>query len=203
MKKPKKSSRFERIAYALFAAPVRFFARIHVTGKENIPAEGGCVVCVNHMAFWDPIVLSAAFPVARMPRYLAKAELFRIPVLRGLLRAFGAIPLDRGGSDVGGLKRMIRLAEEGEMVGIFPQGTRCPGMNPADTQPKNGAALIACRSGADMLPVCIKTKDERYRFLRRKDVYIGLVGPIVGASVGPSVIGFWAFGKEVTFVSEG
>ena len=173
MKNTMKTSRFQRIAYALFAAPVRFFARIHVTGKENIPAEGGCVVCVNHMAFWDPIVLSAAFPVARMPRYLAKAELFRIPILRGLLRAFGAIPLDRGGSDVGAIRRAITVAEGGEPLTVFPQGTRQKGKNPADTPVKSGAAMIAAHANVPILPVCIRQKHQRYALFRRIDVLIG------------------------------
>ena len=175
MKKAKKSSRFERIAYAIFAAPVRFFARIRVTGKENIPAEGGCVVCVNHIAFWDPIVLSAAFPVARMPRYLAKAELFRIPILRGLLRAFGATPLDRGGSDVGAIRRAITIAEGGELLTLFPQGTRQKGKNPADTPIKSGAAMIAAHAKVGILPVCIKMKRQRYALFRRIHILIGEV----------------------------
>lgn len=175
--KKKKTRRvnFYTVLRFLLGGILRFFMRVKVHGKENIPKEGACVVCANHIAIKDIFVLVISFP--RQIRFLGKAELFRIPVLRSIMKLCGVTPIDRGGSDVGGLKRMIRLAEEGEMVGIFPQGTRCPGVNPADTQPKNGAALIACRSGADMLPVCIKTKGERYRFLRRKDVFIGHVIP--------------------------
>lgn len=173
MKKPKKSKRFERFAYALFAGPVRFFSRIRITGKENIPKDGGCVVCVNHIAFFDPIVLSAAFPVRRMPRYLAKAELFRIPILRGLIRAFGAIPLDRGGSDVGAIRRAIAVAEEGELLTLFPQGTRQKGKNPADTPIKSGVAMIAAHAKVPILPVCIRTKRQRYALFRRIEVLVG------------------------------
>ena len=177
IQKKKKTRRinFYTVLRFLLGGLLRFLWRVKVHGKENVPSEGACVVCANHIAIKDTFILVISFP--RQIRFLGKAELFRIPVLRGILKLCGVTPIDRGGSDVGGLKRMIRLAEEGELVGVFPQGTRCPGVNPADTKPKNGAALIACRSGADMLPVCIKTKGERYRFLRRKDVYIGQVIP--------------------------
>ena len=159
----------------LFGWFLRWIWRVRIHGRENVPMEGACVVCSNHIAVKDIFLLVVAFP--RQIRFLAKAELFRIPVLAQILKVCGVTPIDRSGSDVGGLKKMIRLAKEGEMTGVFIQGTRCPGINPADTTPKGGSAMIACRSEAGMLPVCIKTKNVRYAFLRRKDIYIGTYHP--------------------------
>ena len=182
MKKTNKSNRFESFMYTLFAPLLRVFLRVKIHGKENIPTEGGCVVAVNHIAFLDVMAVSCVFPRRRLPRYLAKAELFRIPVLRGVIRGLGAIPLDRHGSDVGAVRRAIAIAESGELLTLFPQGTRQKGKNPADTPIKSGVAMIASHARVPILPVCIKLKGERYRFLRRTEV-------IVGKPIPPEALG--------------
>ncbi len=173
MKKYKQGKRFERVMHALFAPCFRFFLRAHLTGKENIPAEGGYVICANHIAFWDPILISACFPRQRMPMYLSKAELFKIPILRSLLRAFGAIPLERRGSDVKAIRRAIAVAKEGEFLTVFPQGTRQKGKNPADTPIKSGIGMIASHAGVPVLPVCIRMKKQKYALFRRVDIIVG------------------------------
>ena len=173
MKKTDKPRKIDRFLHALLAAPARFVLRVHVKGRENIPKEGGYVMLCNHMSFLDPIVLSAAFPRKRMPKYLAKAELFRIPVLRGIIRMFGAIPVERGRGDVGAIRRSVDVAKSGEILAVFPQGTRQKGKNPADTPTKSGGALIATRAGVPILPVCICVKKQRYAFLRRVTVIVG------------------------------
>lgn len=182
MKKKKFSNRFGRVAHALLAPLARFLLRVRVHGRENIPKEGGAVVAINHISFLDVIAVSASFPGARMPRYLAKAELFRIPLLASFIRALGAIPLDRGKSDVGAVRQAIEVAEGGELLGLFPQGTRQKGKNPADTPIKSGVAMIAARAQCPVLPVCIRIKKVRYALLRRVDVIIG--NPILPETLG-------------------
>lgn len=171
--KKKKTRRvnFYTVLRFLLGGLLRFFMRVKVHGKENIPKEGACIVCANHIAIKDIFILVISFP--RQIRFLGKAELFRIPVLRSILKLCGVTPIDRGGSDVGGLKRMIRLAEEGEMVGIFPQGTRCPERDPRDCSIKSGAGLIAARAGVQVLPVHIKIKNYRWRPFRRVTLIFG------------------------------
>ena len=149
----------------------RFFARVHVTGEENLPKTGGVVICVNHIGVNDVFLLGTVFP--RQIRFLAKKEWFSVPVLSSLMRVLGAVSLDRGGKDVGALKNAVNIVKEGKQLAIFPQGHRYPGENPADTPIKSGAGLIAYHSHADVVPVCLKTKDQKYRFLRRIDVIIG------------------------------
>ncbi len=173
MKKDNKGKRFERVMHALFAPCLRFFLRVRISGKENIPKEGGYVICANHIAFWDPILISAVFPRRRMPMYLSKAELFRIPILRSLLRAFGAIPLERHGSDIKAIRRAIAVAKEGEFLTVFPQGTRQKGKNPADTPIKSGVGMIAAHAGVPILPICIRMKKQKYAFLRRVEILVG------------------------------
>lgn len=173
MKKVKKQSKFEGFMYAIFAPLLRLFLRVKIEGRENIPAEGGCVVAVNHISFCDVLAVSCVFPRRRLPRYLAKAELFRIPLLGRLIRALGATPLDRRGSDVSAVRRAIAIAEGGELLTLFPQGTRQKGKNPADTPIKSGVAMIASHAKVPILPVCIKLKNERYALLRRTRIIVG------------------------------
>lgn len=172
MKKEKEKKNFYYWLYKWFAKAIRFFFRVHPHGTENVPLEGGFVVCANHLAIRDMFIIAASFP-KRQIRYFAKAELFRIPIFKQIIVACGAVKLDRGGSDVGAMKKAIELASSGELVGLFPQGHRHPGENPADTEIKNGVGMISYHAKVPMIPVCIKVKGCRYGFFRRVDVYIG------------------------------
>ncbi len=166
-----KDRRFYRRAWRILAGFFRFILHLKASGTENIPAEGGCLLCINHIAAIDPIAVGAV--CTRQPRFLAKKELFNIPVLGWLIRRLGATPLDRGGSDVSAIRKTVSLATDGEMVAIFPQGHRYAGKNPADTPVRNGAAMIAYRAGVPVLPVCIKTKKHKYAMFRRVDIIFG------------------------------
>lgn len=155
-----------------FLAPFfRFLFGVKVVGGENVPREGGFVLCANHIAIRDVILIAAACP--RQINFIAKKELFSIPILSGLITALGAVKLDRGGSDVKALKRSVELVDNGGIVAIFPQGHRYPGVHPASTPRKNGAALITYRSGADVIPVAIKTKKNKYGLFRKVEVIFG------------------------------
>ncbi len=171
-KKSKKTKRsFYMRLHRCFAGLFRFLLRVRAEGLEHIPAEGGMVVCSNHISAFDILAVASVFP--RQLRFLAKRELFAVPLLGSLLRACGVVPLDRGGRDVGAVRRSIALVKGGNLVAVFPQGHRYKGKNPADTPVKYGAGLIATHADAPMLPVCIKVKNNRYRFLRRVHVLVG------------------------------
>ena len=109
---------FYRTMYKIFAAPVRWVYRLQAVGVENIP-QRGCILASNHTAFSDVLIISAA--AKRQVRYMAKKELFKIPLLAQLITGLGAYPVNRGGADVGSIKRTIHMLEEGELIGIFPQ----------------------------------------------------------------------------------
>lgn len=156
--------------YQLFSSFVRRLYRIEVIGAENLPAEGA-VLAANHTSFSDPIVISAAAG-GRQVRYMAKKELFRTP-LAPLIRALGAYPVDRGGSDVTSIRQTIALIRGGELVGIFPQGHRYPRQDPRTTPIKPGVGMITYRTRAAVVPVCIRTKGGRTRAFRRNTVVIG------------------------------
>ncbi len=157
--------------FSLLAAPIRFFQRIKRTGLENIPDEGNFIICSNHIAAKDVFMIASCYP--KEIKFIAKKELFSIPLLGSIIKKLGAIELDRSGSDVKAIKKAISLAASGADVAIFPQGHRYPGVEPQTTPTKNGAAMIAYKSTSDVLPVFIKTKNNRYGFLRRIEVIFG------------------------------
>ena len=171
IKKKSKKRGFYMTAHKYIGPGLRFFERVNVSGIENIPADGGYIVCSNHIAKRDPVLIAAAFN--RPIRFIAKKELMKIPLLGRFLRFLGAISLDRSGKDVGAIKTSVELAKNGELVAIFPQGHRYPGVNPAQTPTKNGAALIAYRSGCGVIPVCIKVKKLKYTLFCKKEIIIG------------------------------
>ena len=136
-KSTKKSgdSKFFRFFRIFFAGIVGAVLHIKVVGGENEPQEGGYVVCANHISATDPICLCYAFKKNQV-HFMAKKELFKIPVFSGFIRLLGAFPVDRSGSDVGAIKTAISLVGDGGCLGIFPQGHRYPETDPRETSVK-------------------------------------------------------------------
>ena len=104
---------------------------------------------------------------------MAKQESFKIPGLNLILKGVGAYPVNRGGADVGAIRRTIAMLQDGKAVGMFPQGHRYTGQDPRNTEIKSGAAMIAVRAGVPVLPVFIKAENNTPRFLRKKQIIIG------------------------------
>jgi len=167
----KKRKSLYKFLHPWLAPTIRFFQRIKVVGIENIPTDRGYMICSNHIGAKDVVMLGAAYP--KPIRFIAKKELFSVPVLGGLIKKLGAIEIDRGGNDISAIRNSVNLAKAGYNVAIFPQGHRYPGVDPSTTQTKDGAALIAYKSESDVLPVFIKTKDNKYRFLRKIEIIFG------------------------------
>ena len=178
-KKGQKKTFYMR-AHAVLAPMIRFFTGIRTHGKENIPGEGGYLLCANHIAVRDVILIGVTCP--RQIKFVAKKELFSIPILKTVITAMGAVKLDRTGNDVAAMRKSIELAESGDIVSIFPQGHRHPGVNPVETPIKNGAGMIAYRAGCDVIPVFIKTKGNKYGIFKRVDIYYGK--PIKNSELG-------------------
>ena len=153
---------------------VRVIFRIHHHGKQNEPSEsdGPYVLVCNHISNADPVFLSAG-NLKQQPHYMAKKELFKVPLVNKLVAALGAYPVNRNGADVSAVKKTIKMLEEGKCVGIFPQGHRQMGITPMEADLKNGAAMIAIKAKATIFPCCVKTKKNRFAFFRRVDVYYG------------------------------
>lgn len=167
-------SKFYTGIVAAFGPFVRFMFRIKNHGIENEPdeSEGPYVLVCNHISNADPVFLCAGKP-KQQPHYMAKKELFKVPLVNKLVGALGAYPVDRGGADVSAIRKTIKMLEDGKCVGIFPQGHRQMGITPREGDFKNGAAMIAVKAKATVFPCCVKTKKNRFAFFRRVDVYYG------------------------------
>ena len=155
---------------ALLGGIVRLIFRVKVIGAENIP-DDGALICANHIAIRDVFLIAATYP--RLIRFIAKKGIFKVPVIGQIVAAWGAIKVERNGSDLAAIRTAIELMEGDNTVAIFPQGHRFPGVNPLTTPRKNGAALIAYRSGCDVLPVCIKVKKNEYAPFRLVEIVYG------------------------------
>ncbi|MBO5305230.1 MAG: (d)CMP kinase [Clostridia bacterium] len=171
-KKKDKRSGLYKLVYFLFNGLFRLIFRMKIVGRENEPKDGGFLICCNHLSALDVILVAVALK-KHQPRFMGKKELFRIPLLSGLIRALGAYPVDRGGSDVGAVKNSIRLLQQGHCVALFPQGTRQPNKDPRDTKVRNGAAMIAMHANATVLPMNIYREGYSSKWFRRTVVSIG------------------------------
>ena len=149
----------------VFSGVVRFLWNVRVENPENEPTEGAYLVCANHISAVDPVILAACLGIE--PKFMAKKELMKIPLVSGLIKSLGAYPIDRAGNDAGAILKTINYLKDGHSVIMFPQGTRYAGVDPATTNVKSGCAMLALRAGAPVLPVFIKTKDFRSRLFRR------------------------------------
>lgn len=140
-----------------------------VTGAENIPDEGGVVVCANHIHWNDCLYLAAKVRNRRIT-YLCKIEAMNNWFTKWLLgeKGLGAISVHRGESDLAAVRQCLQTVKDGDVLGIFPQGTRSRDNTP--TPMLNGVSMIAMRAGAPIIPIYI---DGPYRLFKRVDVRIG------------------------------
>lgn len=134
--------------------------RLEASGIENIPKQGPVILCCNHKSLQDPFSLGAWVP--RKVHYMAKEELFRVPLVGPLIRAWGAFPVKRGGVSKEAIRTAIDLLKEGKVMGIFPEGTR----NRTLGAGKKGAVTMALRSGAVVVPVAIVGDYKLFRKVR-------------------------------------
>jgi 1-acyl-sn-glycerol-3-phosphate acyltransferase len=140
--------------------------RIEAIGLEHFPKEGGVLICCNHISYFDPIVLGIMVP--RPVHYMAKAEIFSVPVLGNIVRMCNAFPVKRGFSDREALRTGLNLLKDGHVFGLFPEGTRSKtgelGKGLA------GAGFFALRTNASVVPCAIIGP---YKSLRKLKVVYG------------------------------
>ncbi|MEO1815375.1 MAG: lysophospholipid acyltransferase family protein [Acetobacterium sp.] len=140
--------------------------RITITGKENIPECGGALICPNHISNIDPVVIS--FTTPREIHYMAKAELFKNPLLNWFFKKVNAFPVNREKVGVETIKTSLKILKEEKILGIFPEGHR---VNPEDRiQPASGFVVFAIKTKSPIIPVRIRGK---YRFRSKIEIIIG------------------------------
>ncbi len=158
--------------------PVNALARalvpMEVTGLDRVPRSGGYIIASNHINWKDPPWIEFAFGVPI--RYMAKQEVFDLPVLGGILRGIGCFPVRRGEADRRAIATALRVLQAGLPLGFFPEGHRSESGVLLRAHP--GIALLALRSGAPIVPVGVSgTKGARIGVFWRRDVRIAIGKP--------------------------
>ena len=168
---------YEFLRRMVFVAATLFYG-LRFSGRQNIPKMGAVLVVSNHQSHFDPPFIGAGCP--RRMNYLARESLFRFAPLRWLIRSLDAIPIDRDGLGLNGIKESLRRLKRGEMVLIFPEGTRSFDGTMAPFRP--GFTVLAARSKAWILPVAIEGAFDAWprsqKFPRRGTIHVHYGEPI-------------------------
>lgn len=147
---------YRAVVDALYLPVLLSGMHTEIHGRENVPPPGTpLVVAANHRTNLDPFLVARALPPGRFLQFMAKRELF-VPVIGWIIQTGGSFPVDRDGSDVGAVRTAVRILKENGTVGIFPQGHR------GGEALRGGAALIAAKGRAPILPVGISRDGKRW-----------------------------------------
>lgn len=125
--------------------------RIQAVGVDHFPKEGGVLLCSNHIHNFDPLVVGIMAP--RPVHYMAKEEIFKVPVLGNIVRKCNAFPVKRGFGDREALRTGLKILKEGHVFGLFPEGTRSK--NGELGKGLSGAGFFALRSQALVVPCAV------------------------------------------------
>ncbi len=142
---------FRRIAIPIFEAIYRFFARLDVEGAGKLPAAGGVILAANHLSNYD--VFPLQFSISRPLFFMGKEELYRNRAMDWMLRQMGSFPVYRGEGDDWAMLHAQRVLEHGQVLGMFPEGSRNKGkgLSPG----KSGVARLALVCKAPVMPVAL------------------------------------------------
>ena len=158
---------FVRILLSLF---YKTFYKVTIVNKEKIENAKGVVISGNHLSNHDPLLFPAFFE--KNIRFIAKEELFKIVFVKQALEATGAIPIKRGTFDRTAINNSIKLLKEGEVIGIFPEGTRSHSKDLDLGQSHNGASFIATRAKTKIIPFAI-IPNKNFRIFSSIKIVVG------------------------------
>jgi 1-acyl-sn-glycerol-3-phosphate acyltransferase len=157
--------------------------RIRYFGQKNIPAEGGFLMVANHQSHLDPPLIGAGCP--RQLNIIARKTLFDIPILGPLISQLRAIPIDRDGMGISGIKESLRRLKHGEPILLFPEGTRSKTGEMASFRP--GFTALAVRSNVPIIPAAIDGAHQAWP-RNRKFPLPGHVDVLFGPPVPPHLV---------------
>lgn len=181
---------FGKVQKSFIAGLIRKLFRVTIINPENEPGYSeftkntkntknntdtidikSYIACINHSSNWDPILIGAC--MHRPLRYMAKSELFKIPILKSIVKLFGAYPVNRESAGISSIKTTIDILRKGEVVGMYPQGHRAKKIHPNTITPKNGVAMAAIKAKSGILPITVITKGYKVRVFRKTILVFG------------------------------
>lgn len=143
------------ITKKIFSCFFKLFYRTEIIGLDNVPKEGGVIICSNHLSNLDPFLLG--YKLERNIRWLAKIELFRYRIIAFYIKKFGVVPVNRDKGDSNAILTALSLLQNREAVGIYPEGTRALRNKKRISKVHAGVAMLALKSGCPVIPVRIIT----------------------------------------------
>lgn len=165
-----------------FALIFKLVFRWRIEGVENIPQEGGAIIAANHISLWDPPLVGTAFK--RHIHFMAKEELFKIPLITPIIKVLKAFPVKRGTADRAAIRNALSLLGQGELLGLFPEGTRSKTGELGKPEP--GIAMIALKANVPIIPAAISGTNCVFRNGSLLPVFTIRFGPPIYPDADPA-----------------
>jgi len=163
----KKSSVLFYFGRFMFWLQFAIIGRCRPEGAENIPEEGGIIIAPNHISVWDPPLTGSM--MKRPLHFMAKQELFDVPLLGFLIKRTNAFPVKRGSHDMSAMRNAFALLENGSPLLMFPEGTRSKDGNPGKA--RAGVGMVACHAQVPVIPAKIVNTNNFFKFKKIKIKY--------------------------------
>lgn len=167
---------FYKVARVILPTTLAQLYHLRTSGTEHLPPRGPAIVVINHQSDFDPPFIGVSFP--RPLRFMAKSELFEQAWFRWMIERLGAYPIHRGEGDREALRRSLEVLAAGQVLLMFPEGTRYDDGRVHSFEP--GVGLLALRSGAPVIPAAMRGSEQI-----RRDGRLGLAA--VRLAAGPPV----------------
>lgn len=148
---------------AIAYLPVKILFPCKIYGRKNL-TKGRAILTINHTSNLDPVQIM--FGTYEKKYYLAKKELFKCKLVGGFIKGMGGIPIDRASADVGAIKKALKVLKNNKKLVIFPEGTRSKSDEMNLGEVKSGAAMLAIKSQAPIVPVWICNRPKAFRMTR-------------------------------------
>jgi 1-acyl-sn-glycerol-3-phosphate acyltransferase len=153
---PRRREPWYRFAESVLIPPLTVWLRWRFEGLSNVPAEGPVLVAANHISHFDPLAHAFLLEKAgRRPRFLAKSELYRNPLIGRVLQGARQIPVRRGTGDAAPVDTAVRALREGEVVVVYPEGTVTKNRDFTPMAAKTGIARLTLASGVSVIPIAV------------------------------------------------